>query len=75
MFFHSYIAMEYAFTLFLFFTVNSSVNAAGYRLAGGSFMERAIELKTFPLDYVISRCGVLVRCSLVEPKVQGSSPT
>ena len=35
MFFHSFIAMEYAFTLFL--TVNSSINAAGDHLAGGSF--------------------------------------
>ena len=38
MFFHSFIAMEYAFTLF--FTVNSSVNAAGDHLAGGSFIEK-----------------------------------
>ena len=41
MFFHSFIAMEYAFTLF-FFTVNSSINAAGDHLAGGSFMEKAL---------------------------------
>ena len=41
MFFHSFIAMEYAFTLF-FFTVNSSINAAGYHLAGGRFMEKAL---------------------------------
>ena len=40
MFFHSFIAMEYAFTLF--FTVNSSINAAGDHLAGGSFMEKAL---------------------------------
>ena len=44
MFFHSFIAMEYAFTLF--FTVNSSINAAGEfagdLLAGGSFMEKAL---------------------------------
>ena len=40
MFFHSFIAMEYAFTLF--FTVNSSISAAGDHLAGGSFMERAL---------------------------------
>ena len=38
MFFHSFIAMEYAFTLF--FTVNSSVNAAGDHLAGGSFIKK-----------------------------------
>ena len=37
---HSFIAMEYAFTLF--FTVNSSINAAGDHLAGGSFMEKAL---------------------------------
>ena len=40
MFFHSFIAMEYAFTLF--FTVNSSINAAGDHLAGGSSMEKAL---------------------------------
>ena len=60
---------------FFFFTVSNSVNTAGDRLAGGSFMERAIKLKTFPQVYVISRCGVVVRCSLVEPKVLVSSPT
>ena len=37
MFFHSFIAMEYAFTFF--FAVNSSINAAGDHLAGGSFTE------------------------------------
>ena len=35
MFFHSFIAMEYAFTLF--FAVNSLINAAGDHLAGRSF--------------------------------------
>ena len=53
MFFHSFIAMENAFTLF--FTVNSSVNAAGHHLAGGGFIEKAI-----PQGYVISLCGVVV---------------
>ena len=38
MFFRSFVAMEYAFTLF--FTVNNSVNAASDHLAGGSFMEK-----------------------------------
>ena len=33
------------------------------------------KIKTFPENYVISVCGVVVRCSRVEPKVQGSSPT
>ena len=56
--------------LHCFFTVNSSVNAAGDHLAGGSFME-----KTFTTDYVISHCGVVVRCNRVESKVPGSSPT
>ena len=46
MFFHSFIAMEYAFTLF--FTVNSSINAAGDHLAGGSFMEKALNKRLFP---------------------------
>ena len=41
MFFHSFIAIEYAFT-FVFFTVNSSINAAGDHLAGGSFMQKAL---------------------------------
>ena len=40
MFFHSFIAMEYGFTGTLFFAVNSSINAAGDHLAGGSFMEK-----------------------------------
>ena len=40
MFFHSFIAVEYAFTLFC--TVNSSINVAGDHLAGGSFMEKAL---------------------------------
>ena len=40
MFFHSFIAMEYAFTLF--FAVNSSINAAGDHLAGGSFTEKEL---------------------------------
>ena len=30
---------------------------------------------TFLKDYVISLCGVVVRCSRVESKVLGSSPT
>ena len=30
---------------------------------------------TFLKDYVISPCGVVVRCSRVESKVAGSSPT
>ena len=33
------------------------------------------EIKDFSQDYVISLCGVVVRCSRVEPMVQGSSPT
>ena len=40
MFFHSFIAVEYAFTFF--FTVNSSINVAGDHLASGSFMEKAL---------------------------------
>ena len=40
MFFHSFIAMEYAFTLF--FAVNSSINAAGDHLAGRSFMVKEL---------------------------------
>ena len=33
------------------------------------------KIKTFPKIYEIGLCGVVVRCSRVEPKVQGSSPT
>ena len=47
MFFLSFIAMEYAFTLF-FFTVNSSINAAGDYLAGRSFMEKELNSRLFP---------------------------
>ena len=32
-------------------------------------------MKTFPTDYVISLCSVVIRCSRIEPKVQSSSPT
>ena len=60
--------------LHCFFTVNSSVNAAGDHLADGSVMEKALRFKkTFPQGYVISLCGVVVRCSRVEPNVPGSS--
>ena len=66
--------MEYALTLF--FTVNSSINAAGDHLAGGSFIEKAKALyKDFSQDYVISLCGGVVRCSRVKPMVPGASPT
>ena len=33
------------------------------------------EIKDFSRNYVISLCGVVVRCSRVEPMVPGSSPT
>ena len=46
MFFHSFIAMEYAFTLF--FAVSSSINAAGDHLAGGSFTEKELNERLFP---------------------------
>ena len=38
-------------------------------------MEKALNIKTFPQSYVISLCGVVVRCSHVGPKVPGSSFT
>ena len=38
--------MEYAFTLF--FAVNSSINAAGDHLAGGSFTEKELNQRLFP---------------------------
>ena len=34
--------------LHCFFTVNSSIKAAGDHLAGGSFMEKAFNFKSFP---------------------------
>ena len=33
------------------------------------------KIKTFPKNYVIRHCGVVVRCSRVKPKVQGLNPT
>ena len=33
------------------------------------------EIKDFSQNYVVSLCGVVVRCSRVEPKVLGSRPT
>ena len=32
------------------------------------------EIKDFSLAYVISLCGVVVRCSRIEPMLPGSSP-
>ena len=39
------------------------------------FHGKDIKLKTFPHGYIISLCGVVVRCSRVDHKVPGSSPT
>ena len=59
---------------FFFFAVNSSVNAT--RLScRRKFHGKCIKLKTFQKGYVISRFGVLARCSRVEPKGLGSSPS
>ena len=33
------------------------------------------KIQTFPPIYIFSLCGVVIRCSRVERKVQGSSPT
>ena len=75
MFFHSFIAMEYAFALFFFsfFTVNSSVNVA-WSSCRRKFHTKGIKLKNFPQGYVISLCGVVDR-HRVEPKVTSASPT
>ena len=51
--------------LHCFFTVNSSINAAGDHLAGRSFMEKALNIK---------RLFSMVRCSRVEPMVPGPNP-
>ena len=76
MFFHSFIAMEYAFTLF--FTVNCSVNAARSSPLNGvcprKFRGKGIKFKTFPQKHPISLCGVVVRYKRVEPMVPGSTP-
>ena len=62
--------------LHCFFAVNSSINAAGDHLAGGSFTEKELNnIKDCSQHYVTSLCGVVVRCSRVEPMVPGSCPT
>ena len=58
--------------LHCFFTVFK--NPAGDHLAGGTF-GKGIKKKTFLGYDSISLCGVVVRCSRVEPMVPGSSPT
>ena len=60
--------------LHFFSTVNSSVSAA-CSSCQWKFHGKDIKLKTFPHGYVISLCGVVVRCSRVDHKVPGSSPT
>ena len=72
MFFHSFIATGYAFALF--FTVNSPVNVA-WSSCPRKVHLKGIKSKTFPQGFLISLSGVVVRCSRVEPKVPGSSPT
>ena len=72
MFFHSFIAMAF-FRVHCFFTVYSSVNAA-WSSCRRKVHPKGVKSKTFPLGYVTNLSGVLVRCSRVEPKVQGSSP-
>ena len=56
------------------FTVNGSVNAPRSSCRW-KFHGKDIKLTTFPHGYVISLCGVVVRCSHVDYKVPGSSPT
>ena len=74
MFFHSFIAMEYLFTLFFFLLIARLMRLAIIFLAEFSWKRR--QIKTFPQGYIISLCGVLVvRCSRVKPKVPGSSLT
>ena len=60
MFFHSFIAMEYAFAFF--FAVNSAVNAARSSCRW-KVHPKGVKAKTFPQDYVTSLSGVGVRCS------------
>ena len=70
--FDSFIHCHGIIRLHCFFTVNTSVNAA-WSSCQWKFHAKGIKLKTFPEGYVISLCGVVVRCSHVEPKVSGSS--
>ena len=60
--------------LHCFFTVNSSVNAAGDVLPAEVSRKRNY-VKDFSQHDVISLGGVVVRCSRVESKVRRSSPT
>ena len=60
--------------LHCFSTVNSSVNAARSSCRW-KFHGKDIKLKTLHHGYVISLGGVVVRCSCVDHKVPGASPT
>ena len=54
MFFHSFIAMENAFTLFLLLIARLMRLD---HLASGQFHLKGIKLKTFPQGYAISLCA------------------
>ena len=58
----------------VFFTVNTSINVLAIILPAEVSLKRHY-IKDFSQDYVSSLCGVVVRCSRIEPMVEGSSPT
>ena len=72
MFFHSFIAMEYAFTLFFLLLIARSMRLSIILPAEVSWKRH--EIRDFSQEYVISLCGVVVSCSCVEPMVLDSSP-
>ena len=72
MFFHSFIAMEYAFTLFFLLLIARLMRLA--IILPTKVSRRRHQIKDFSQIYVVSLCDVVVRCSRVEPMVLGSSP-
>ena len=65
--------MEFAFSLFFSLLIARLMRLA--IILPAEVLWKRNKNKTFPIPYVISLCGVVVRCSRVESKVPGSSPT
>ena len=72
MFFHSFIAMEYAFTLFFLLLIARLMRLA--IILPAEVSRKSNYIKDFSQHEVISLGGVVVRCSRVESMVPGSSP-
>ena len=86
---HNYVlSLNYYHGIYIvFFTVNSSVNAARSSLNAVCWRKlhrKGIQLKTFPQGNIISPCGVVINKVFrlivvmyrsIKPKVQRSSPT